>query len=292
MVSDFCTALYEKFGFLGANVYGIAVEMIKAMPDKGKTGGGPCLADWYLSDFGEWLESTGKEVELREKHLTCEIQLAALKNCNVNQKLLVGKIFNITEEQLQKEIKECADAAIMKNEFATAAELALSYNLEYTFDELVLPLILTNKAETAYSLMAGNKAMFEKLLWFLDQFIGLTEFDVEKILYPYRRANKMTIPNDRFIKKAIETFIKGVIAKATNEPNKFKIALEEFAPKYARASNEKGVKYTITARFDKENGSDPVYFQDMCDWFSENTPDQWERILFGLFDSKRSVEKQ
>ncbi|EGT33539.1 CBN-MUT-7 protein [Caenorhabditis brenneri] len=266
------------------NMYARAVDTLKAMPDKGKTGG-QCLAEWYLKDFDSWLkEKAGREEQLRNEFLTPNVQGEALKACTVNQKALLCRVFDISQERLIEDMTELLSAAVQKQDYSNAAEYALQYNLahKHSFEELALPLLLSGKEQLAYKLLEGQVEMQKELVKFLDSMSGASITTVEKILEPYKMKNIMTVQTERFSGKTLDKLIQTVIVRNVNDYN-FDPNLAKYAPKHSVHGISKNLKYNINERYN--NGrSDDVYFQHMVDGFKD-CPSVREETLYWLWDS-------
>ncbi|CAO4370539.1 unnamed protein product [Caenorhabditis nigoni] len=267
------------------NIYGMAVDMMMAMPDRTKTGG-ENLAHWYLEDFGKWLTETGREEYLRGKYLTSSVQLEALKSCLAEQKSLVSQIFDISPEKLLEDVTQLLRDSIVKREYSKAAKLAVQHNLSNTLDfkELALPLILSGKNREAYQLMASDVEMQKDYVQFLDEMIGLSQTGVEEILEPYKSSRIMTIGLENFCGKTVEKQIQQVLSKVSHEFN-FDKDLPKYAPKHSVRASLKALQYSIQQRYNgiDDNGDDN-YFQTMVDTMQQD-PNVQEKILFYLWDS-------
>ncbi|CAA80137.1 Exonuclease mut-7 [Caenorhabditis elegans] len=273
----------------GVNIYGMAVDMMKAMPDRGKTSG-QSLAVWYLEDFGVWLKESGQETELRQKYLTGTIQINALDVCTIGQKQLLSEIFDITKEKFTEDITQLLDAAIKKQDFSVAADMAIQYNLlrDHHFEHLVLPLMLSGKDQTAYKLISNNERMQQQLVEFFDRMVGISVVAVEEMLKPYKETKIMTIPMEKLTGKTLDKLISTIINKNTHEYN-FSRELSKFAKNHSQNGNLKALKFNISERYEKGK-SDDNYFQHMVETFTK-AEDVREPILFYLWSSN-DTEKQ
>lgn len=277
------------------NMYGMAIDMMNAMPDKTKSRG-ESLAKWYLEDFGMWLKNTGRENMLRDKFLKDPIiRVNALKACHVEQKSLLSRIFEISQETLMEDVTELLQTYIAKREFIKAARLAVSYQLSHTlrFKKLALPLIISGNNKEAYELMQGSKQMQIEFVKFLDNFVGMSKTGIEKILIPYEEDKYKTVAASRFCSKELDRLISSVLSKVSLEYN-FERDLAQYAPNHAQNASVKSLKHDINKRYPTEGAkqemSDDNYFQDMVATL-KNHPEVQEQILFFLWSSNEKVKQ-
>uniref|UniRef100_A0A8R1HWL5 3'-5' exonuclease domain-containing protein n=1 Tax=Caenorhabditis japonica TaxID=281687 RepID=A0A8R1HWL5_CAEJA len=276
---------FDKDHLSGVNMYGMTVDMIKAMPDRGKTAG-QNLSVWYLEDFKTWLQDSGIEDQLRTQYLSSSIKMSALENGMPNQKALISEIFDISSDQLKSEVVKLFRTAIKKNDFANAAKLALQYKLtDYTFNELIVPLVLSGKEITAYELLENQPEMQKRLVKFLDDLVLLAPAEVDNVLNKYRN-NVQNIVTERFLSKApLARLIKNVVERQDFDPN-----LLQYAKNYETNLHVNAIKYYITERYKKDGVADDQYFQHMqC--LVDASGVVRENIIFFLWDSK-DREKQ
>ncbi|EFP09373.1 CRE-MUT-7 protein [Caenorhabditis remanei] len=276
------------------NMYSMVIEMMKAMPDKTKSNG-ESLAKWYLEDFDLWLQKSGREKMLRDEFLKDPIiRTNALKACHVEQKTLLSRIFDISQETLMKDVTELLQTNIAKGEFIKAARLAVKYQLSDTLDfgTLARPLITSGQNKEAYELMQGCKRMQIDFVKFLDEFVGMSRTAIEQDLLQYEDKHG-TVSSSKFGSVDHDKLISSVLSKVSLEYN-FERDLAKYAPNHAQNASFKNLKHKISQRYPtdgaKQEMSDENYFQDMVATL-QNHPDVQEQILFYLWSSNVEMKQ-
>ncbi|ULU01977.1 hypothetical protein L3Y34_001923 [Caenorhabditis briggsae] len=241
-------------------VYDMFLLMLSNLPDKKKPGG-KIMVQWFLNDFEKW------EKENREKlknQLTEETVSNATKYVVRDISLLkpFSTIFGFSEDLVLERRDEVIQEYFETRQFKEAADLIMRYDLvdKFSFEELVLPLILCDKCQVVDELLKLSPRFQKEYITFFDQLVGETDENVDAFFEPYKQQGLLTINTNRYHGKSLTTFIQKFfngIAKRNN----FDLEERRDAPKFEGYMKGKALKYFSKQRFELGAMSDEIYFE-------------------------------
>uniref|UniRef100_A0A1I7UQM9 3'-5' exonuclease domain-containing protein n=1 Tax=Caenorhabditis tropicalis TaxID=1561998 RepID=A0A1I7UQM9_9PELO len=273
--------------FEKVNIYEMILIMLQNIPDRKKPIG-KTLTQWFLDDFLSWMEAKNIEEELKNEQLTDEIQLRGIRKCinYVQFSESLERIFCVSKEMISNERDEMIRSMMENHQFKEASDIIMKHGLveNYTFDELVLPLILFDKVPYVDELLKMSPRFQKDYLRFLDYFVGETEEYINAFFEPYKEKGLLKINVNRYYGKSLTTFI----SKFFNEKVKqFHFDLEERrdAPRYEQLMKGRALRYFCKQRFETGTMADEVYFEHVKNTLQQSSDRTIAFYLNVLWDS-------
>lgn len=269
------------------NIYDVILIMLQNIPDRKKPIGKKFI-QWYLDNFVMWLEENNNEEELKKEQLKEYLQQKAIRTCIRDLQIsdVLQRIFHVQEEDVIAKRDELIKEMMETHQFKEAADLIMKHGLvdNYTFDELVLPLILCDKGQIVDELLKLKQQFQKDYIRFFDQLVGETDEYVDSFFDSYKEKGLVKINLNRYHGKSLTAFI----TKFFNERVKtFKFDLEERrdAPRYEGFMKGKALKYFCMQRFEERAMADEVYFEHVKNTLMQSSTDVIRYYLALLWET-------
>ncbi|CAL2036822.1 unnamed protein product [Caenorhabditis brenneri] len=269
------------------NVYEMILIMLQYIPGRKKPIGRKFI-QWFLDGFVMWLEENNNEEELKKEQLTEYMKGKAIRTCIRDLQIsdILQRIFYVQKEDIIAKRDETIKEMMETHQFKEAADLIMKHGLvdNFTFDELVLPLILCDKGQIVDELLKLKQQFQKDYIRFFDHLIGETDEYVDSFFDPYKEKGLVKINLNRYHGKSLTTFI----TKFFNERVKiFKFDLEERrdAPRYEGFMKGKALKYFCMQRFEERAMADEVYFEHVKNTLMQSSSEVIRYYLTLLWDT-------
>uniref|UniRef100_A0A8R1DS77 3'-5' exonuclease domain-containing protein n=1 Tax=Caenorhabditis japonica TaxID=281687 RepID=A0A8R1DS77_CAEJA len=269
------------------NFYKLFLKMFRSMPVKNKYGG-KSLSHWFLKHFIGWVEEKEIERNLRIDYMSEEITELALYRASKDLQFSnnLHRIFDITPAEQKERVLKLIRENISVQNYKKAADIAVNNGVvdKFSFKELVLPLILCDRVQVAWQLLAVSKTFQKEYIQFLDQFVAQPDEFVDSYFEPYKDQLKTTL--DRYKGKNLIQLIQRFF---TGPARQFKFDLEEAidAPRFDLFGKQKALRYYIGQRWVENTMKDAAYCQHVKSIFQNKNYQLLHFFLNDLWDRKK-----
>ncbi|KAF1761198.1 hypothetical protein GCK72_009452 [Caenorhabditis remanei] len=287
------TSEHEEECQYETNVYEMMILFISSIPDRKKEAG-KNVTQWFLESFMNWISSRNIGEELKNTQLT-ERTKESSKKCCVREPAFsdsLRKIFDYSEDDILDKRERMIKEMFENQQYKEASELIIKHGLvdEYTFEQLVLPLILCDKCQIVDELLKLSPRFQKDYLKFLDGFVGKTDEVVDSFFKPYEQKGMVKINLNRFHGKSLTTFIQKFFNGIAKQCH-FDVDERRDTPFFEAYMKGKALKYYCMQRFELKVMADELYFEHTKNTLKQS-PIDTVFYYFGLLWDSGFVERR
>lgn len=282
----------------GRNVYETVLTLMTHMPEKRKTNG-TLLTNWLLQNFQDWLQENDQGKEIENEYLTENVKKIAILrgSLDMEHSKAICNVFHLPPEALDEAVRQMMRTLLQTGRYKEAADYAVVNNLvdEYTHEQLILPLILTDKNQVVYEVLNTSVRMQKEHVAFLDGFVGMSPTKADAFFEPYKQKGMVSIDtNKRFSYKNLTSHIRKFFSNTVKQFG-YDLVEARDAPNFDLDSKQKCLRHYVHCRFPYDGTKpclkDDPYFERVFNHVQICQPEITKHLLEFLWNDLDRARK-